>query len=51
MAFRLSNVQASFQDYINKIFAVNLDIFVIVYLDNILLYIEDLGKPYIEVVR
>ena len=43
MLFRLSNASASFQYYINKILAKKLDIFVIVYLDNILIYTEDLG--------
>ena len=41
MPFGLSNVPASFQSYINKILAKKLDIFVIVYLDDILIYTED----------
>ena len=41
MPFRLSNVPASFQGYINKILAEKLDIFVIVYLDDIFIYIKD----------
>lgn len=36
--FSLSNAPASFQGYINKILANKLNIFVIVYLDNILIY-------------
>lgn len=51
MLFSLSNTLASFQEYINKILAEKLDIFIIMYLDNILIYIEDLGQPYINVVR
>ena len=43
MPFGLSHASASFQDYINKILAEKLDIFVIVYLDNILIYTEDPG--------
>ena len=43
MPFGLSNAQASFQGYINKILAEKLDIFVIVYLDDILIYNEDAG--------
>ena len=38
--FELSNALASFQDYINKILAEKLDVFVIIYLDNILIYTE-----------
>ena len=43
MPFGLSNTLATFQGYINKILAENLDVFVIVYLDNILIYIKDPG--------
>ena len=43
MPFGMSNAPASFPGYINKILAEKLDIFVIVYLNNILIYIEDLG--------
>ena len=38
MLFGLSNKSASFQGYINKILAKKLDVFVIVYLDDILIY-------------
>ena len=50
MPFSLSNVSASFQDYINKIFTKKLDIFVVVYLDNILIYIEDPEQFHVEVI-
>ena len=43
MPLGLSNAPASFQDYINKILAKKLDIFVIIYLNDILIYIKDLG--------
>ena len=43
MSFGLSNASASFQGYINKILAKKLDVFVIVYLDNILIYTKDEG--------
>ncbi len=43
MPFGLFNILASFQGYINKIIAEKLDIFVVVYLDDILIYIKDLG--------
>ena len=35
MFFRLSNAPASFQGYINKILSKKLDIFVIIYLNDI----------------
>ena len=41
MPLRLSNTLASFQSYINKILTEKLNIFVIVYLDDILIYIQD----------
>ena len=41
MPYRLSNALASFQGYINKILAKKLDIFIIVYLNDILIYTED----------
>ena len=51
MLFGSSNAPASFQDYINKILAKKLNIFVIVYLDNILIYIEETDQPHVEAVR
>ena len=44
MLFGLSNTLASFQSYINKILAGKLDIFIVVYLDNILIYTKNLGQ-------
>ena len=43
MLFGLSNASVTFQRYVNKILAEKLDIFVIVYLDDILIYTEDPG--------
>ena len=51
MLFRLSNASASFQDYINKILAEKLDIFIIVYLDDIFIYIKNLGQGHVKAVR
>ncbi len=51
MPFGLSNAPTSFQGYINKILAEKLDIFVVVYLKNILIYTEDPGQPHVEVVQ
>ena len=50
IAFGLSNAPASFQGYINKILAKKLDVFDIVYLDNILIYTEDEGQGHVEAV-
>ena len=50
MPFGLSNALATFQRYIIKILAEKLDIFVIVYLDGILIYTKDPGQPHVEAV-
>ena len=47
MPFSLINASASFQGYINKIFAEKLDIFIIMYLDDILIYINDDGDGHV----
>ena len=51
MPFGLSNAPASSQGYINKILAEKLDIFIILYLDDIFIYTEDQGQGHVEVVR
>ena len=51
MPFGLSNPPASFQGYINKILAEKLNVFVIVYLDDILIYTKDEGQDYVEAVQ
>ena len=51
MLFGLTNAPESFQGYVNKILAEKLNIFVIVYLDNILIYIKDLGKDHIKAIQ
>ena len=48
MPLELSNIPASFQGYINKILVEKLNIFVIVYLDDILIYIKDQDQGHIE---
>ena len=40
MPFSLFNTLASFQGYINRFLAKKLDVFIIVYLDNILIFIN-----------
>ena len=49
--FSLTNAPISFQEYINKILSEKLDIFVIVYLDDILIYTEDDGDGHVAAVR
>ena len=51
MLFGLPNAPASFQGYINKILVEKLDIFVIVYLDDILIYTDDDWDGHIAAVR
>ena len=50
MLLRLSNASASFQDYINKILAKKLNIFVIVYLDDIFIYTKDPSQAHINAI-
>ena len=50
MLFGLSNAPASFQSYINKILVKKLDIFIIVYLDDIFIYTKDPGQVYVNAV-
>ena len=50
MPFGLLNASANFQSYMNKILAIKLDIFVIVYLNNILIYIKDVGQANVNAI-
>ena len=50
MPFGLTNASANFQKYINKIFAKKLNIFVIIYLDNIFIYTDDKKDSYITTI-
>ena len=49
--FGLTNVLASFQRYINKIFTEKLDIFIIVYLDDILIYTKDNENGHVAAIQ
>ena len=51
ISFELFNAPASFQGYINKILAKKLDVFVIIYLYDILIYTEDESQGHVEAVR
>ena len=50
MLFELSNILASFQGHINKILAKKLDIFVIIYLDDIFIYTKDPSQAHIDAI-
>ena len=41
MPFGLSNAPAAFQHFMNEIFADLLDVYVIIYLDDLLIYSDD----------
>ena len=47
MLFKLTNSLVTFQNYINKIFAKKLDVFVIIYLDDIFIYSKNKEKGYV----
>ena len=44
MLFRLINALATFKELINNILRLYLDIFTIIYLDNILIYLDNKKK-------
>ncbi len=48
--FGLTNIPVIFQGYINQILAEKLNVFVIIYLNDILIYTESEGKEYVEVI-
>ena len=50
MLFGVSNVSASFQGYINKILAEKLNIFIIIYLNDIFIYTKDPGQPHVDAI-
>ena len=50
MPFGLINAPANFQKYINKILTKKFNIFVSVYLDNIIIYTNDDGDGHIAAV-
>lgn len=51
MSFNLFNAPANFQSYINKILAKKLNIFVNMYLKNILIYTKNSSHGYVKAVR
>ena len=51
MPFELTNAAVIFQGYINKILAEKLDVFVIVYINDIFIYTESEGREYVQAVQ
>ena len=49
MPFGLSNTLANFQSYINKILVKKLNVFVIVFLEDILNYIKDTSQAHVNI--
>ena len=50
MQLSLFNASASFQGYIDKIWAEKFDIFAIIYLNDIFIYIKDLKQAYVDII-
>lgn len=50
MLLDFSNALASFQSYIKKIFTKKLNIFIMVYLDDISIYTKNSSQPYVEAI-
>lgn len=51
MFFGLFSILITFQSYVNKILAEKFNIFIIVYLDNILIPTKDLSKSYVNAMQ
>ena len=51
MPFELFNTPASLQSYINKIPVEKLNLFIIIYLNDNLIYIKDLNQSYVKALR
>ena len=50
MLFKLINALTTFQNYINKILTEKLNVFIIMYLDDISIYIKSKGEKYIKII-
>ena len=50
ISFGLTNAPDSFQGYVNKILVKKLDSLIIVYLDNIFVYMENPGQGHVKIV-
>ena len=50
MPFELTNAPVTFQGYINKILIKKLDVFMIIYLDDIFIYTKSKSKEHVKAV-
>ena len=50
MPLKLFNILVSFQDYINNFLANKLNVFNIIYVDNIFIYIKNSNKTHIDII-
>ena len=50
ISFELTNALATFQSNINKILVEKLDVLIIVYLNNILIYTKNEEEKHVEIV-
>ena len=50
MSFGLINIPGSFQGYVNQILVEKLDIFIIIYLNNIFVNIKNQGQGYVKAI-
>lgn len=50
MPFGMSNTLASFQEFMNKILVDKFDIFLIIYLKDILIYTKNQGQDHIDAI-
>ena len=48
--FGLSNILNSFQNYINKMLAKKINVFMIFYLNNIMIYTKNINKAFVNAI-
>ena len=51
ISFRLTNALITFQGYINKILTKKLDIFIIIYFDDIFIYTKNERKEHVKTIQ
>ena len=50
MSFGLSNTLIKFQNYVKKIVVEKLNVFLIVYFNDILIHTKDAGQSYLDII-